>query len=67
MASKVTEKISEAEKVYRHKREQFKRIVGDEFPEDLLEKLASSDIYYDDFTNLLNRGCPPEIAVKILL
>lgn len=68
MASKVVKKEqTELEKVYGNKYEVFKKILGDNFPEEYLQGLAKSDVHQTEVQKLLDQGCPPKLIAEILL
>lgn len=44
----------------------FKKILGDEWDKKEIFELANSRLDYYDLEKLIDEGCPPDLAIKIL-
>jgi hypothetical protein len=59
--------LPESEKIDHWRRERFKELVPDS-PEEYIDLLSSThDIAPSDLQSLLDKGCPPQLAIRILI
>ena len=63
----VDKKTIEAQNLYKHKFDNFVRILGPDWPLDDIHALVESDVYHGDLENFLKAGCSKKTAVRILL
>lgn len=59
-------KPTEAERIEGWRRQEFRRILGPEIPDDDITTLVLSDADLQDARDLAKDGCPPDLIVQIL-
>lgn len=57
----------EVKKLYDNRIYRFTEILGDEWSKKEVELLAKSKVDYWELQDLVSNGCPPKLAVKILI
>lgn len=60
-------KEREAKKLFQHKFDNFVKLLGPDWPTDDIRALVYSEVSYHDLESLLQRGCPKQTAISILL
>jgi hypothetical protein len=66
--SKVEKEVrpSEVERIEDWRRQEFRRILGSQTPDDDITTLVHSDADLQQARNLAEDGCPPDLIVQIL-
>ena len=69
MATRVsdTNVVKELTKLQEHKLYNFKLLLGNDYSKDKLQELMENQVDYHELENLLNKNCPKDLALKILL
>lgn len=57
----------EAENLHNYTVERFQELLGKNWPLGDIVSLINAEVDYYDLQNLLERGCPKETAIRILL
>jgi len=60
-------KQEELENLLENRRYRYRKLLGENWPEDDIEALARGDEHPSKLENLLLGGCPPRTAVRILI
>lgn len=71
MSSKVSEELDrkrqEQEQLFNNRYKLFVEVMGDDWPKDDIFTLVDSDVTWHDVKKLLEKGCPKDQILKILL
>jgi hypothetical protein len=60
-------KQEELDNLWDNRRYRFRKILGDDWPEDDIEALAKGEIHPSELESLLEKGCPKRTALRIFI
>jgi hypothetical protein len=63
----IEEEVKEETELHKHRLYNFVRLLGDDYEKDKINDLTKSEVDYHDLENLLNKNCPKELAIEILM